>query len=358
MKKTAATTILLGALFAGCATPTPVPTANPTQAELVPSPTCVRSTEAVSATPTGTPTLTPTHTPQPTNTPTPRPTYTLSGTVFFDYNGNGLRDEGEPPIEGIPIRVDGLSTSSGPDGKYLIAGVPAGSQHVYVESPTQDPATAFRYISLSLEAFQPIEEPLAVAVNGNTSLHIALMHGFLTLPFACATEYPIYSWFDLDPTRSLVRAWNGDTTLTTMDLAAGLVYPGTFDEHMGLDFNSPIGTSVVATAPGTVRSAGPVPSTHPCPGALNVYVEHPEGFGTSYGHLASIDVTVGQHVARGSPIGASGCSGSCCEWPHLHWGFYVHDADADAFRDAVRPPTARSSAVSYWTVDNSPQCVP
>jgi hypothetical protein len=67
--------------------------------------------------------------------------------VFFDYNGNGLRDGGEPPIEGVPIRVAGLTTTSGPDGSYSLAAVPDGNQQLYVESPTQEPATAFRYIN-------------------------------------------------------------------------------------------------------------------------------------------------------------------------------------------------------------------
>ena len=66
-------------------------------------------------TPTAAPTATPTATPttEPTSTPTSIPTYTFSGTVFFDYNGNGVRDGGEPLIEGTAIRVAGLSTTTG-----------------------------------------------------------------------------------------------------------------------------------------------------------------------------------------------------------------------------------------------------
>jgi len=58
------------------ATATPFPTSTPT-----PSPTL-----------TATPTPLPTSTPTPTAIPTPVPTFTLSGVVFFDYNGNGDRD--------------------------------------------------------------------------------------------------------------------------------------------------------------------------------------------------------------------------------------------------------------------------
>ena len=57
--------------------------------------------------PTTTPTKrsipTPTSTPEPTATPTP--TFTLSGAVFFDYNGNGVHDEAEPPVESLEIAI-------------------------------------------------------------------------------------------------------------------------------------------------------------------------------------------------------------------------------------------------------------
>ncbi len=125
--------IILGALLAGCATQTTGPTATPTQGAVMPTGTTALHTALPTVTPTETPTCTPTATPtpEPTNTPTPVRTHTLSGTVFFDYNGNGLRDGGEPPIQGVPIRVAGLSTTSGRDGSYSLAGVPAGSRQVY-----------------------------------------------------------------------------------------------------------------------------------------------------------------------------------------------------------------------------------
>lgn len=49
---------------------------------------------------------------QPTPTPTLMPGhYYLSGRVFFDYNGSGLQEEGEPGIQGVPVYVDSLGSA-------------------------------------------------------------------------------------------------------------------------------------------------------------------------------------------------------------------------------------------------------
>jgi hypothetical protein len=103
-------------------------------------------------------------------TPTPIPTFTLSGIVFFDYNGNGIRDEGEPPIPGAKVQVGSLTATTGPDGSYTLKGVPRGKQQVRLSAP------GFRYISLSVEAFQPAERPVTVTVEGDVRRDWGLMH--------------------------------------------------------------------------------------------------------------------------------------------------------------------------------------
>ncbi len=115
---------------------------------------------------------------------TPVRTYALSGTVFFDYNGNAARDEDEPPIDGVRIQVAGVTSTSESDGSYSVAGVPTGSQQVYVESPSQEVATAFRYISSSLMDFQSIDDPIIVTVEHDTQVNIGLMR-WLPEPITC-----------------------------------------------------------------------------------------------------------------------------------------------------------------------------
>lgn len=49
------------------------------------------------------PTPAPTITLTPSITPTPRPLKDLQGLLFFDHNGSGLRDQGEPPIANFTV---------------------------------------------------------------------------------------------------------------------------------------------------------------------------------------------------------------------------------------------------------------
>jgi len=360
------------ALFAACAGPTATPIPTPTATEALPTPTSTPRPPTPTATLIPTPTHTPTATPSPTptSTPTPVPTYTLSGIVFFDYNGNGIQDGGEPPIEGVPITVGGLSTTSGVDGSYSLEGVPAGTQAVYVESPTQDTATAFRYISLSLEAFQPIEQPIRVTLRGNTNLNTGLMQGFLTLPLHCGTDYLLWSYTDLDYLIGSIRNWSGNGTpagfadYTTFTGA----YGDTSDQHQGTDFNVPIGTPIIAMAPGIVTWVYAGNER-----AYAVEIEHRCGPGctviTHYGHNSQNLVKVGDFVKRGQVIALSGNTcGPRTTQPHVHIGLGPPDpsmplvtypngdivsADLDPFRDVLD-----ANSFSYWTVDNNPQCLP
>ena len=299
---------------------------------------------------------TPTATTVPTRvlTPTPAPTltYTLSGTVFFDHNGNGFPDGGEPPIEGVRITVGTLTAITGVDGFYTIEGAPAGDQRVSVESPSQDPATAFRYTSLSLDAFQATKEPIPITVGGDTTLDIALMQGFMTSPFPCQTEWQIGCYQNLLDAAEGCRTWAGNSELCGAD-------------HVeGIDFAVPRGTTTTATAPGTVEAVVDQGEL-----GFNVIVEHEclEGVHrqSTYGHLVEAFVTAGKQVQRGQPIGLTGDYG---RYPHLHFGFYVFTRDASGYatpipgqsRIAVDPyrDVTDSNSTSYWTVDNDPHCLP
>lgn len=83
--------------------------------------------------------------------------------------------------------------------------------------------------------------------------------------------------------------------------------------HPGVDFGTPIGTPVYATAAGTVSFADPQ-------GGYGDMVEvgHAFGFSTRYAHLSRIDVVKGQTVDRNSVLGLSGSSGRSTG-PHLHF---------------------------------------
>jgi murein DD-endopeptidase MepM/ murein hydrolase activator NlpD len=83
--------------------------------------------------------------------------------------------------------------------------------------------------------------------------------------------------------------------------------------HPGVDLTNPIGTPVVASIEGVVKSAGWDTS-----GYGNCIVIVNGSTSTLYAHLSAVYVTAGQHVGRGSMIGAVGNTGRATG-SHLHF---------------------------------------
>lgn len=96
--------------------------------------------------------------------------------------------------------------------------------------------------------------------------------------------------------------------------------------HKGIDIAAPIGTPIVAAAPGIVVSAGWNSGGY---GNL-VELQHPDGSLTLYAHNNRILVRRGQEVAQGQQISEMGSTGRSTG-PHLH--FEVHPNG----RGAVNP---------------------
>lgn len=93
--------------------------------------------------------------------------------------------------------------------------------------------------------------------------------------------------------------------------------------HPGIDFRAPRGYPARATAGGTVITA------EYSGGYGNmVEVDHGNGISTRFGHLGSIDVTVGQVVARGTILGRTGSTGRSTG-PHLHYEVRVDGGAID-----------------------------
>jgi murein DD-endopeptidase MepM/ murein hydrolase activator NlpD len=83
--------------------------------------------------------------------------------------------------------------------------------------------------------------------------------------------------------------------------------------HKGVDLAAPEGTKVVAALPGTVVFAGYEKGY-----GNTVLLQHPGGLQTRYGHLASIDVRVGDAVTSQNVLGTVGNTGQSTG-PHLHF---------------------------------------
>ena len=87
--------------------------------------------------------------------------------------------------------------------------------------------------------------------------------------------------------------------------------------HTGLDFNAPVKTPVLSTAPGRVVFAG----WHREYGRL-VEIDHGFGIRTRYAHLAEISVEKDDEVPNRAKIGLLGSSGRSTG-PHLHYEVLV-----------------------------------
>ena len=94
--------------------------------------------------------------------------------------------------------------------------------------------------------------------------------------------------------------------------------------HYGIDIAAPAGTPVLAPAPGQVTLAHPEMYYT----GATLILDHGLGVSSTFLHLQSIDVTVGQTVAAGEQIGEVGSSGRSTG-PHLDWRINWFDVRVD-----------------------------
>jgi murein DD-endopeptidase len=127
----------------------------------------------------------------------------------------------------------------------------------------------------------------------------------------------------------LEDGWSVRVTAVRDFLGTGLTY----DSHNGTDFAVPLGTIVVASAPGVVRRI----SREFNRGGLKVFIDHGQALVTTSNHLARCLVSVGQRVRRGEPIALSGYSGldglSTFPFgaPHVHFNTWLGGEYVDPF---------------------------
>lgn len=84
--------------------------------------------------------------------------------------------------------------------------------------------------------------------------------------------------------------------------------------HYGVDVARPTGTPVLSPGPGVITLAEPDLFYS----GGTVILDHGYGLSSSFLHLSRIDVSVGEEVKAGDPIGAIGATGRATG-PHLDW---------------------------------------
>jgi murein DD-endopeptidase MepM/ murein hydrolase activator NlpD len=100
------------------------------------------------------------------------------------------------------------------------------------------------------------------------------------------------------------------------------VYNGKLAEqaHMGADYDSPVGSPILAVAAGTVVLAKEMFFE-----GNAVFIDHGDGLISMYFHLSEIKVQAGQVVKKGETLGREGATGRATG-PHLWFGVRWHDA--------------------------------
>jgi murein DD-endopeptidase MepM/ murein hydrolase activator NlpD len=122
----------------------------------------------------------------------------------------------------------------------------------------------------------------------------------------------------------------------------------TYDSHNGTDFATPIGTPVVAAAPGVVLRV----SREFNRGGLKIFIDHGGGIVSTSNHLGRALVEVGDRVGRGDVIALSGYSGldglATFPWgiPHVHFNVWLDGSPVDPF--------ARPDELALWRGGNAP----
>jgi murein DD-endopeptidase MepM/ murein hydrolase activator NlpD len=154
---------------------------------------------------------------------------------------------------------------------------------------------------------------------------------------------PISCLFNRTPT-PLEDGWSVRKT-QVRDFRGGAL---TYDSHNGTDFAVPVGTLVVAAAPGKVTRI----SSEFNRGGLKIFIDHGRGLVTTSNHLARALVRVGDTIARGEPIALSGYSGIdalvAFPWsvPHVHFNVWLGGDYVDPF--------AAPGETSLWVGGNEP----
>ncbi len=96
--------------------------------------------------------------------------------------------------------------------------------------------------------------------------------------------------------------------------------------HKGIDWATPVGTAVVASSSGVVTKAGWGSGY-----GYVVYISHPDGKVTRYGHLSKILVKSGQSVSQGQKIALSGNTG-VSTGPHIHFEILVNGVQVNPMK--------------------------
>jgi murein DD-endopeptidase MepM/ murein hydrolase activator NlpD len=123
------------------------------------------------------------------------------------------------------------------------------------------------------------------------------------------------------------------TTIVTAGYGGARSYNGGPYEifHTGVDFAGTTGTPILAPAAGAVVFSDTLQLR-----GLTLIIDHGLGVFSSYNHLSSIQVNVGDRVEPGQPVALGGSTG-LSTGPHLHWELRVMDVPVNGMQWTQEP---------------------
>ena len=191
-------------------------------------------------------------------------------------------------------------------------------------------AVAYEMIYESGELVAPGRIVAARLVNGGHTFDAVLFHD----------EDGVDSYYSLDGASRAKAFLRSPVEFSRVSSGFGSRFHPIFKNwraHTGVDFAAPKGTRVLASADGTIISAG----WHGGYGNA-IEIRHGGGVTTLYGHLSGFasGIRAGARVHQGEPIGFVGATG-WATGPHLHYEFRV----AGIFQDPLRVALPKADPV-------------
>lgn len=240
--------------------------------------------------------------------PTPAPAFAFGAIEGVPEQAGFAR--GLAPPGTLRLTLDGKDVPVAADGAFFVAFPREASSSVLLRAEGGDGVAAEHRLDLRPRVFP--EDRLPARLQRHTA----------DPGFAARRAEELARIGAARGAPSSESGWRGGFVLPASGRVSGVFGAQRFygDEpqspHSGLDIAAPVGTPVVAPAPGRVVLASP--PLFSLEGNL-VILDHGQGLTSSFLHLDRVDVAAGQALQTGEIIGAVGATGRATG-AHLHWG--------------------------------------
>jgi murein DD-endopeptidase MepM/ murein hydrolase activator NlpD len=240
-------------------------------------------------------------------------TLTLDGEV---EQGGLVRGKTDP---GAQVTLDGRAIRVAPDGGFIFGFGRDAPDHAALDVTFADGSHAHRDLAVQARHYEvqringlPEQQ---VSPNAVTLERIKREGAVIAHARAADTDLPFFEAPLRWPATGPISGVFGSQRILNGEPRA---------PHGGVDVAAGRGSPIVAAAAGTVTLA----ERDLFYTGGTVIIDHGYGLATTYQHMDRVDVTVGQHVAAGEPLGVVGATGRVTG-PHLHWSLNWYEVRLD-----------------------------